>query len=85
MELRKALLSGRGFDAEPKWWENQIMFLESYLLPLAYRLEDMGIFQQMGPMFADVVESNRDRWLVDGYDVTKKVIADGEALLPSTS
>jgi hypothetical protein len=85
MELRKAFLSGRGFDAQPKWFENQIGFLESYLLPLAHRLEDMGIFQLMGPMFAEVVESNRDRWLVEGYDVTQKVIADGEALLPTES
>jgi hypothetical protein len=83
MELRKAHITGRGFDAQPKWFENQIGFLESYLLPLAHRLEDMGVFQSVGPVFAEIVEGNRDRWLTEGYDVTQKLFKDGEALLPS--
>lgn len=82
MELRSAYIAGRGFDAQPKWFENQIGFLESYLLPLAHRLEDMGIFQQLGPVFAEIVEGNRDRWLTEGYDVTQKLFAEGEAKMP---
>ena len=85
MELRRAHLSNRGMDAQPRWFENQIGFLESYLLPLAHRLEDTGVFHQMGPVFAQIVEDNRDRWLTEGYEATQKLFAEGEAASPDTT
>lgn len=39
LELRRAYVANRGPDPQEKWFENQIGFLESYLLPLARRLE----------------------------------------------
>lgn len=82
LELRKAYLSQRGMDAKPKWFENQIGFLESYMLPLARRLEDTGVFGEMGPRFALNVEANRDRWLTEGYDEAQKIFAIGAEKFP---
>jgi len=77
-ELRKAYILGRGTDPQGRWFENQIGFLECYLLPLARRLEDVGVFgEQMGQKFAQIVESNRDTWLVEGQEVTDEIIATG--------
>jgi len=77
-ELRKAHILGRGVDPQGRWFENQIGFLESYLLPLARRLEDTGVFgEEMGQSFARTVESNRDTWLVEGKEVTDDIVATG--------
>jgi 3'5'-cyclic nucleotide phosphodiesterase len=84
MELRRAHVAKRGFDPQEKWFENQIGFLESYLLPVARRLEDTGVFgEEMGQMFTATVEANRDRWLTQGYEETQKIIAAGNKKYPS--
>lgn len=44
LELRNAHVQERGPCPETKWFENQIGFLECYLLPLARRLDDTGVF-----------------------------------------
>jgi hypothetical protein len=78
MELRRAHVAKRGFNPEEKWFENQIGFLESYLLPLARRLEDTLVFgEQAGQIFAATVEANRDQWLTQGYEESQKIIAAG--------
>jgi len=78
LELIRAHKDGRGPDPMNNWHPNQIGFLESYLLPLARRLEDMGVFGDViGPVFARIVEANRDQWLTDGLAVTNNIIAEG--------
>lgn len=53
LELKKAHKQGKGGDPKNNWFENQIGFLESYLLPLARRLEDTGVFGDViGPVFS---------------------------------
>jgi 3'5'-cyclic nucleotide phosphodiesterase len=83
LELKRAHKQGKGGDPKNNWFENQIGFLESYLLPLARRLEDAGVFGDViGPVFARIVESNRDRWLTDGLGVTSAIILEGRKQYP---
>ena len=79
-ELRYAYVLGRGGDPQARWFENQIGFLESYLLPLARRLEDTGVFGDgaVAQSFARTVEANRDTWLVEGQEVTDDIVRTGE-------
>lgn len=78
LELRKAYIEERGIDPETRWYENQIGFLESYLLPLARRLEDTGVFgDELGQLFATIVEANRDQWIQEGQDVTEAIVEKG--------
>jgi hypothetical protein len=78
LELRKAFVENRGADPQARWFENQIGFLESYLLPLSRRLEDTGVFgDDIGQTFAAIVEANRDKWLVEGMDVTELIVEKG--------
>eukprot|EP00977_Amphora_coffeiformis_P011874 scaffold2911_cov177-Amphora_coffeaeformis.AAC.8 len=82
-ELRKAHVEERGPDVSRNWFENQIGFLESYLLPLARRLEDTGVFgEEVGTMFPRIVEENRDRWLTEGYDISQQTLAEGSEKFP---
>jgi 3'5'-cyclic nucleotide phosphodiesterase len=84
LELRRAHVARRGSDPQDQWFENQIGFLESYLLPVARRLEDTGVFgDAVGQMFTATVEANRDRWLTQGYEETQKIIALGNKKYPS--
>ena len=83
LELRSAQVQNRGPDCSPNWYGNQISFLESYILPLAHRLEDMGVFGPLiGPVFARLVEANRDQWVTDGQKVTDDIIALGCTKFP---
>ena len=83
LELRSAHVQNRGPDVSPNWCENQIGFLESYNLPLAQRLDDVGVFGPLiGPVFARLVEANRDQWLEDGQKVTDDIVAKGAEKYP---
>jgi hypothetical protein len=83
LELRKAFVEERGFDPETRWYENQIGFLESYLLPLTRRLEDTGVFgDELGQMFTTIVEANRDQWIQEGQDVTEAIVEKGAEEFP---
>jgi hypothetical protein len=73
-ELMVSYEAGRGEDPRQGWFENQITFLESYLLPLARRLHATRAFGNIvGPMFARTVEENRDHWIADGVVLTAEV------------
>ena len=83
LELRRAYIQGRGPDVAPNWFKNQVGFLEMYLEPLAKKLDTVGVFGPMiGPSFAKIVKASRDRWLLDGMEVTQAVIDAGEEWYP---
>jgi hypothetical protein len=83
LELRRAYMQGRGEDAQNGWFSNQINFLEGYLLPVARRLDDTGVFGDVvGAMFAKCVEENRERWMVEGMPLTASIIREGDEIYP---
>lgn len=75
-ELKASFHDGRGEDPQNGWYENQITFLDSYILPLARRMDDTGVFGEMGKQFAVIVLHNRDRWVIDGCASTSHVIQE---------
>ncbi|KAG7372490.1 3'5'-cyclic nucleotide phosphodiesterase [Nitzschia inconspicua] len=83
LELRKAFVEGRGESPQNGWFRNQIGFIDAYLLPLARRLDDMGVFgDNKGAVFADNVEDNRDRWTREGVMLTAAIVMEGEKQFP---
>mmetsp|Transcript_32225 Transcript_32225/g.49972 ORF Transcript_32225/g.49972 Transcript_32225/m.49972 type:complete len:624 (+) Transcript_32225:222-2093(+) len=84
LELRRAHVHNRGENPQNGWFSNQIGFLEAYLLPLARRLDDTGVFgYHAGARFAEIVEENRDRWHREGMALTAKIISEGERIYPA--
>jgi len=68
-ELTAANKVGRGHDPQPTWFDNQVKIMESYSMPLADQLNEIGIFGDVGgPVFARIVEDNHDRWLMEGFE-----------------
>ena len=76
-ELKATHDDSRGEDPQCNWFENQVTFLESYILPLARRLDDMGVFgDSIGPMFARIVQQNRERWVCEGRAETAQIVQE---------
>lgn len=75
-ELQRAHIARRGPDPAVKWFENQIGFLESYLMPLAHRLEETGAFELK---FSRIVRGILDQWLVEGIPFTDDMIQQSGA------
>lgn len=83
LELKKAYVQGRGTDPQDGWFNNQIGFLEAYLLPLARKLDDTGVFgDSRGSMFAKIVEESKDRWMREGASCTANIIREGHLQFP---
>jgi hypothetical protein len=83
LELRKAFIEEKGDDPMNGWFNNQIGFLDFYLLPLARMLDDTGAFgDTRGGVFAAMVERNRKRWTREGMSVTMKIIMEGNKQYP---
>ena len=83
LELRRAYIDGRGDCPQNGWFNNQIGFLDFYLLPVARKLDDMGVFDdRIGAQFAENVQNNRERWTKEGMNVTAKIVVEGEKTYP---
>lgn len=83
LELRKAYVEGRGESPQNGWFRNQIGFLDAYLLPLARKLDDTGVFgDEKGAIFADNVEENRERWTREGMSLTASIVMEGDKMFP---
>lgn len=75
MELKKASIQQRGDDPEEGWNKNQVGFLDAYVLPLARKLDDCGVFgDTRGSIFAHIVNQNKERWIREGVEVTEKIV-----------
>lgn len=84
LELRKAFVEKKGEDPMNGWFNNQIGFLDFYLLPLARKLDDTGAFgDARGSVFASSVEKNRKRWTKEGMGVTMKIVMEGNKQYPN--
>uniref|UniRef100_A0A7S1UQ21 Uncharacterized protein n=1 Tax=Grammatophora oceanica TaxID=210454 RepID=A0A7S1UQ21_9STRA len=73
-ELKTSHEAGRcGFDPQEGWYENQITFLDAYVMPLAQKLQAMGVFGT-SVQFDAIVLQNRERWTGEGEDATAETI-----------
>ena len=76
-EQKASAVVARGDDPEASWFEGQIVFMDIYIMPLARRLAEPGIFDdEIGKLFAQCVQDNRARWLIEGRLKTENLIAN---------
>ncbi len=73
-ELRHSYLQSMGDDPTPNWFRGQISFFDGYIIPLAKKLRQCGVFGKAGGMFLSCVLENRQRWIAEGERVTKMFI-----------
>jgi type II secretory pathway pseudopilin PulG len=74
-EVYRAYLDGRGSDQDPSvnWYEGEIAFFDFYIIPLAKKLKECGVFGVSSDEYLTYARANRGEWerkgrgMVAGY------------------
>ena len=72
-ELMKAYLEGRS-ETNPAdgWYKGEIGFFDFYIIPLAKKLKDCGVFGVSSDEYLDYAMANRKEWLDKGESVVAR-------------
>jgi hypothetical protein len=74
-ELLSAFKSKRiGFDPSGGWYENQIGFYKGYIIPLADKLRQCGVFGDQGSLFVNCAKLNLELWTERGREISKDIV-----------
>lgn len=57
------------------WYKGEIGFFDFYIIPLAKKLKDCGVFGVSSDEYLQYAMSNRDEWERKGKSVVEKLIA----------
>jgi hypothetical protein len=71
-EMYAAYRAGRA-DKNPSesWYGGELWFFENYVIPLAKKLKDCGVFGVSGDEYLTYALQNRREWEIKGQDVVK--------------
>jgi hypothetical protein len=70
-EVWSAYASGRtGTDSTLGWYEGQISFFDGYIIPLASKLKDSGVFGSAGAEYLGNALNNREEWIEKGKEIS---------------
>jgi class 3 adenylate cyclase len=74
-ELYRAFLDGRA-ESNPAdfWYEGEIGFFDYYIIPLAKKLKDCGVFGVSSSEYLDYAMKNRQEWATRGKGVVEEMI-----------
>lgn len=80
-ELSKAYREGRGAtDPRENWYGGEIGFFDFYIIPLAKKLRECGVFGSAASEYLDYAVENRRRWDEEGKEIANKMVNDNDAL-----
>lgn len=74
-EMYAAYLMGRS-DQDPSidWYESGIGFLDNYIIPLAKKLKECGIFGVSSDEYLTYALANRQEWAIKGRQVCREMV-----------
>ncbi len=79
-ELSKAYREGRGAsDPRENWYGGEIGFFDFYIIPLAKKLRECGVFGSAASEYLDYAVENRRRWEEEGKEIAIKMVNDYDA------
>ena len=86
MERFEAYKKGRA-DKNPadSWYEEEIDFFDSYVIPLSKKLRDCGVFGPTSDENLTYAQNNRSMWVKDGVSIVKEMLKNAESLLPKNA
>ena len=76
-ELYKAFHDGRGtFDPSKgdTWYNGELGFFDHYIIPLAKKLKECGVFGVSSDEYLNYALQNRAEWELKGRDMVEKYI-----------
>mmetsp|Transcript_46111 Transcript_46111/g.112724 ORF Transcript_46111/g.112724 Transcript_46111/m.112724 type:complete len:169 (-) Transcript_46111:226-732(-) len=73
-EMYKAYLEGRAEkDPSEFWYKGEIGFLDFYIIPLAKKLKECGVFGVSSDEYLQYAQNNRDEWEEKGKEVVDEL------------
>ena len=74
-EMYKAYIEGRA-DKDPtdSWYEGEIGFFDFYIIPLAQKLSECGVFGVSSDEYLNYAIMNRNEWEKKGKDVVANFV-----------
>jgi len=74
-EMYKAFREGRAKkDPSEFWYRGEIGFFDFYVIPLAKKLKECGVFGVSSDEYLDYANHNRDEWVIKGEEIVKTMI-----------
>jgi hypothetical protein len=76
VELCNAYDGGRGPDKHPAlgWYQGELWFFDNYVIPLANRLDECGVFGVCSDECLNYALENRQEWESTGEEVVKDMV-----------
>ncbi|CAB9496580.1 Receptor-type guanylate cyclase gcy [Seminavis robusta] len=75
-EMYQAYTEGRmGKDPSTFWYMGEIGFFDNYIIPLAKRLKECGVFGVSGDEYLTYAIQNRNEWKERGEEIVKELVA----------
>ena len=61
-------------DPSLSWYEGEIMFFDKYIIPLAKKLDDCGVFGVSSDECLNYAEQNRKMWAIKGDEIVEEFL-----------
>lgn len=92
-ELYAAWKAGRlAKDPSTFWYQGELGFFDNYVIPLALKLKECGVFGVSSDEYLNYAEQNRNEWKVKGESIVAEMLeemlmeeASPESLIASSS
>ena len=76
-EMYQAYHAGRmGADPATFWYKGELGFFDNYIIPLARKLKDCGVFGVSSEECLNYALQNRAEWEARGEDIVKELVAE---------
>ena len=76
-EMYSAYVAGRaGSDPSDSWYKGEIGFFDFYIIPLAKKLKDCGVFGVSSDEYLNYAEKNRQEWEERGQEIVAKMVEE---------
>jgi hypothetical protein len=62
-------------DPTKGWYEGELWFFDNYIIPLAQKLRECGVFGVSCDEFLDYAKDNRSEWELKGRDIVQEAVA----------
>jgi len=84
-ELYLAHKAGRGGDPSEFWAKGEIGFFDFYIIPLAKKLKECGVFGVSSFEYLNYAIQNRNEWEAKGEQITEQLKENAEKLWENTA
>ena len=80
MEMYQAYKEGRA-DKDPSefWYKGEIGFFSFYIIPLAKKLKECGVFGVSSDEYLNYAEKNLEEWRTKGETATQELLERAKA------